>query len=112
VYHESRQRLLARAALIALRQQARNQRHALVQWPVVVEAARRQFDEVVADLDVRIAAVERELESVLADGAWAASAALVTSAPGIGTITAAWWLVTTVDFTLAPSPAALAAYAG
>jgi transposase len=34
VYHELRQRLLAREALIALRQQARNQRHALVQWPV------------------------------------------------------------------------------
>jgi transposase len=34
VYHELRQRLLAREALLALRQQAANQRHALVQWPV------------------------------------------------------------------------------
>ena len=34
VYHELRQRLLAREALIALRQYARNQRHALVQWPI------------------------------------------------------------------------------
>jgi transposase len=34
VYHELRQRLLAREALLALRQQAANQRHALMQWPV------------------------------------------------------------------------------
>ncbi len=111
-YHELRQRLVAREALVRLRQQARNQRHALVQWPVVVESARRQFDELIADLDRRIAAVERELEAALADGAWAASAAHLTSAPGIGAVTAAWLLVATVNFTLAPTPQALAAYAG
>lgn len=112
VYHELRQRLLAREALIGLRQQARDQRHALVQWPVAVEAARRQFDELIADSGERIATVERELEPVLTDGAWAASAAYLTSAPGIGAITAAWLLVATVDFTLPPGPEALAAYAG
>lgn len=112
VYHELRQRLLAREALIALRQYARNQRHALVQWPVVIESARRQFDEVVADLDERIAGLERELDLVVTNGAWAASAAVLTSAPGIGAITAAWLLVATVNFTLAPGPEALAAYAG
>ncbi len=111
-YHELRQRLLAREALISLRQQARNQRHALVQWPVVVEAARRQFDELIADLDARISTVERELDAVLAAGAWAASAASVTSAKGIGAVTAAWLLVATVNFTLAPGPESLAAYAG
>ncbi len=112
VYHELRQRLLAREALIALRQQARNQRHALVQWPVIVASAQRQFDEVIADLDERIASLDRELALVLTNGAWAASAAFLTSAPGIGAITAAWLLVATVNFTLAPSPEALAAYAG
>lgn len=111
-YHELRQRLLAREALAQLRQQARNQRHALLRWPVVVEAARRQFDELIADLDARVAAVERELEAALADGARADSAARLTSAPGIGPITAAWLLVATVNFTLAPGPEALAAYAG
>ena len=38
VYHEVRQRLVARDGLLAMRTQARNQRHALVQWPVVVAA--------------------------------------------------------------------------
>ena len=37
VYHEVRQRLVARDALLDMRQQIRNQRHALLQWPVVVE---------------------------------------------------------------------------
>jgi transposase len=112
VYHELRQRLLAREALLALRQQAANQRHALMQWPVVVASAQRQFDEVITDLDERSAAVEQELRLVLADGAWAESAAMLTSAPGIGVLTAAWLLVATVNFTLAPGPEALAAYAG
>lgn len=112
VYHELRQRLLAREALGTLRQQARNQRHALVQWPVLVASACRQFDEVIADLDQRIASMEQELNDVLAHGAWAASALLLTSAPGIGPITAAWLLVATVNFTLATSPEGLAAYAG
>ena len=34
VYHELRQRLVARDALMEMRQQARNQHHALRQWPV------------------------------------------------------------------------------
>ena len=34
VYHELRQRLLVRDGLLTMRQQARNQRHALHQWPV------------------------------------------------------------------------------
>jgi transposase len=76
------------------------------------ESAQCQFDEVIADLDERIASLDRELALVLANGAWAASAAFLTSAPGIGAITAAWLLVATVNFTLAPSPEALAAYAG
>ena len=112
VYHEVRQRLLAREALVAMRQQTRNQRHALLQWPVVVEAVRRHLDEVIADLDARIAALEREIASVLEESAWAESVACLTSAPGFGLLTAAWLLVTTVNFTLCPGPEAVTAYAG
>jgi transposase len=89
IYHELRQRLLAREAPISLRQRARDQRHALVQWPVEVASAQRQLDEVIEDLDERIGAVEHELGLVVANGAGAASAAFLTSAPGIGTIAAA-----------------------
>jgi transposase len=112
VYHELRQRLSARDALRELRQQARNQRHALAQWPVVVASVMTQLDELIADLDARISSLEQEIEQVLAQGEWASSAALLQSISGIGMLTAAWLLVLTVNFTRCPSAAALSNYAG
>ena len=112
VDHEVRQRLVARDALLAMRQQARNQRHALLQWPVVVEGVRRQLDELIADLDRRIAALEAEVAAVLEASEWAESLACVTSAPGIGLITAAWLLVSTRTFTLCSGPEAVTASVG
>ena len=112
VYHEVRQRLVARYGLLAMRTQARNQRHALLQWPVVVEGVRQHLDELIADLDRRVAALEREIAAVLEDGAWAQSLACLTSAPGIGLVTAAWLLVSTLNVTLCAGPDALTAYAG
>src|SRR6187551_2185474 len=93
VYHEARQRLVARDGLLAMRTQARNQRHALLQWPVVIAAVRQHLDELIADLDRRIAALEAEIAAVLREGAWAESLACLTSAPGIGLVTASWLLV-------------------
>ena len=83
VYHEVRQRLVARDALLAMRQQARNQRHALLQWPVVVEGVRQHLDELIADLDGRIAGLEAEIAAVLEASEWADSLACMTSAPGM-----------------------------
>ena len=40
-----------------MRQQARNQRHALQQWPVMVGSVLVQLDGVIADLDQRLASV-------------------------------------------------------
>jgi len=112
VDHEVRQRLVARDGLLTMRTQARNQRHALVQWPVVVVAVRQHLDELIADLDRRVAALEAEIAAVLRDGAWAESLACLMSAPGIGLVTAAWLLVGTLDFALCSGPEALTAYAG
>ena len=88
-----------RDALRQLRQQAHNQRHALAQWPVQIPSVMTHLDAVIADLDQRLAAVEQELDQVLHQGAWAASAALLESISGIGMLTAAWLLVLTVNFT-------------
>jgi transposase len=66
VYHEVRQRLVARDGLLAMRTQVRNQRHALLHWPVVVEAVRRHLDELIADLDRRIVSLDEEIAAVLA----------------------------------------------
>ena len=95
-----------------MRQQARNQRHALQQWPVTVASVLTQLDELIADLDQRLARLEDELAEVLANGAWAASAALLTRIPGIGLVTAAWLLVSTLNFSLCATPEQAAAYAG
>ena len=112
VYHEVRQRSVARDGLLAMRTQARNQRHALLQWPVVVAAVRQHLDELLADLDQRIAVLEAEISAVLKESVWAESLACLRSAPGIGLITASWLLVGTLNFALCAGPDALTAYAG
>jgi len=112
VYHEVRQRLVARDGLLAMRTQARNQRHALLQWPVVVAAVCQHLDELIADLDRRVAALEAEITAVLTGSVWAESLLCLTSAPGIGLVTASWLLVGTLNFALCAGPEALTAYAG
>jgi transposase len=112
VYHELRQRLSARDALLEMRKLARNHRHALSQWPVVVVSVLEQLDASIAELDCRISQLEDEIAQVLQDGAWAESASLLGSIPGIGMLTTAWLLVTTVNFTVAATPESLTAYAG
>jgi transposase len=112
VYHELRQRLVARDALAEMRQQVRNQRHALQQWPVVIASVLGQFDAVEADLDTRIAALDADIVAALQDGAWAESASLLQSIPGIGPTTTAWLLVTTLNFELCATPEAAVAYVG
>ncbi len=109
VYPEVRQRLLVRDGLVTMRQQARNQLHALIQWPVVGVGAAEQLTAVIADMDARIAVREGEIAPVLAASDWAASLGYLTSAPGIGLLIAAWLLVTTVNFTLGETPEAVAA---
>lgn len=112
VYHELRQRLVVRDGLLQMRQQARNQRHALAQWPVQVAEALQQLDAVITDLDTRIKTLEREVERVLCKGEWAASALLLGSIPGIGPVTTAWLLVATMNFAGCSSAEGVAAYAG
>lgn len=83
----------------------------LMQWPVVISRVQTQLDGLI-DLDARINVLDREIATALADGACATSAAVLASITGIGPITTAWLLVTTLNFTLCPTPEAAAAYAG
>jgi transposase len=112
VYHELRQRLVVRDGLIEMRTQARNQRHAIQQWPVRIASALDALNTVLTELDKQIATLEREIAEVLASGAWAASATVLLNTPGIGLVTTAWLLVGTLNFSLASSPEQLTAYAG
>lgn len=112
VYHEVRQRLLVRDGLLTMRTQARNQRHALEQWPVTIEAALAALDTVVAECDRQLQSLEREIATVLNEGAWAETAGLLASISGVGMVTTAWLLVSTLNFTACVSAEAAAAYAG
>ena len=113
VYHELLQRLAQRDALLDLRQQVRNQHHALLQQPTVIAAVRARMEALIATLSDQIAAVEAELVPALAqDAAWAAAAARLQSITGVGLLTASWLLVSTLCFTTCPTPEAATAYAG
>ena len=63
-------------------------------------------------MDRRIASLDGEIAAVLEASEWAESLACMTSAPGIGLITAAWLLVSTLNFTLCSGPEAVTAYVG
>lgn len=112
VYHELHQRLVARDGLLNMMQQARNQRHALQQWPVVVAAVLEQLDAVISDLEERITTLEQGIATILYDGAWAESALLLDGISGFGLITTAWLLVGTLNFTVATSAEQCTAYVG
>ncbi len=112
VYHELRQRLTAREGLMAMRHHARNQLHALHQWPVQIVAALQPLEQVVAELEKQIAGLDAAIAQVLRDGAWAASAELMQTITGIGPLTTAWAFVLTVNFQLCPTPEAATNYAG
>jgi transposase len=112
VYHELRQRLVSRDAVLSMRQQARNQRHALLQWPVVIAAVRDHLEALIAELEQHLAALSAEIAQVLADGAWADEASLLLSIKGIGRVTSAWLLVGTVNFQACASAESASAYVG
>jgi hypothetical protein len=63
-------------------------------------------------IDRRVARLDAEIAGALKASVWAESLACMCSAPGIGLVTAAWRLGSTLNFTLCPGPTALAAYAG
>jgi transposase len=116
VYHDLRQRLVARDGLLTMRGYplgvARNQLHALEQWPVRVAAVQQQMVQVIESLDEQVRTLEEAIAEVLADGAWAASAAHLQSIPGLGLVTAAWLVVGTVNFTTCATAEAAAHDAG
>jgi len=113
VYTELHQRLVHRDGLVAARTQFRNQLHALVQQPIVIASVQTRLESLIATLDEEIATVEQEIASALQqDEAWAAAAARLATISGLGTLTIAWMLTTTINFTLTVTPDAAANYAG
>jgi transposase len=113
VYAELAQRLAERDALVSMRQQVRNQHHALVQRPVVLASVRERQAALIATLDAQIVAVAAGVAAALRQAAaWAAAAARLLSITGVGLLTAVCLLVSTLNFTLTERPEAAAGYAG
>lgn len=113
VHTELQQRLVHRDGLVAARTQFRNQLHALVQQPVVIASVRTRLETLIASLTEEIATIEQEIAAALQqDEAWAAAAARLATISGFGTLTVAWILTTTINFTLTATPEAAANYAG
>jgi transposase len=113
VYEELEQRLVERESLLNIRQQLRNQLHALRHRTLVVAAVEARKQALLASIQAQIDAIEGEIEDLLGQHhAWTTSAHLLQGIPGVGTITAAWLLVATHNFTDCQSPKQLAAYVG
>ena len=113
IYYALQQRLAQRDDLLNLRQQVRNQLHALVQHPEVIAEVRARMEHLLATFEAQLTEVEAEITAALCqDSAWAAAATRLQSIKGVGWVTAAWTLVTTLNLTSCDTVDALTAYAG
>ena len=113
IYYELQQRLAQRDTLLDLQQQVRNQLHALDQLPEVIETVRQRFEHMLTTFATQLAAVEAEIMEVWQqDTVWATAGQRLQSIKGIGWVTAAWTLVSTLNFTTCDTVEALTAYAG
>jgi transposase len=113
IYHQLQQRLAHRDTLLDIRQQLRNQHHALLNNSIVVESVSRHMVELISAIDEQLHELEAELSSIIEqDSEWAVSIVLLQSIPGIGLITASLLVVLTLNFTTCPTPQAATSYAG
>lgn len=113
IFVELYQRLNERESLMQMRQQLCNQFHALSHCPSVIASVHTRMQFLIESLTEQILEVEAELDKALSlDSLWAASAIRLQTIPGIGLLTAAWLLVTTLNFTLCNTVEELTAYAG
>lgn len=113
IYYALQQRLAQRDDLLTLRQQVRNQLHALVQHPEIIPEVRAWMESLLATFEAQLTEVEAEIAMALSqDSVWAAAAQRLQSITGVGWVTAAWTLVTTLNFTSCDTVEALTAYAG
>ncbi len=113
IYEELRQRLIQRDAFLDMRVQESNRLHALEQRSMVIETVRQRSKDLITYLDAQIRELEREIGTALRqDHDWAEAAQRLLSIPGIGAVTTAWLLVSTLNFTLCENAKQLSAYAG
>jgi len=75
IYYALQQRLAQRDDLLNLRQQVRNQLHALVQHPEVIAEVHARMERLLATLEAQLTEVDSEIAAALSqDSTWAAAA--------------------------------------
>jgi transposase len=114
LYHELRQRLALRDSVLGLRQELRNQAHALAAGGQMVSAVRERHAQIIADLSSQLTELDAELAAVVASAAneWSASIARLQTIKGVGLQTAAWVVVLTLNFTACVDARHASSYAG
>ena len=99
--------------MLDLRQQVKNQLHALSVCPLIVPEVQSRMESLIATFTQQIKQVEKELEEVLdQDKEWAKSISLIQTIPGVGLLTACWMVVLTLNFTTCQRVESLTNYAG
>jgi transposase len=84
----------------------------LLQQPVIVDSVRSSLEELITQLEEQIEELGAEIAAALKQEAvWAAAAARLATVSGLGPITIAWVLTTTLNVTLTATPEAAANYA-
>ena len=79
----------------------------------MIASVQTRLETLITTLDKEIATLEQEIAAALQqEDAWAAAAARLATVTGLGTLTIAWILTTTLNFSLTITPEAAANYAG
>lgn len=114
VYHELHQRLQHRDQLIEMRQQLKNQLHALKAGAVVITSVRESMEQLITNFTTQLKQIEEEIEEAAYSqhAQWAKTIQLLQTIPGIGLMTAALLVAVYFNFTNCPSAQAAAQYAG
>ena len=113
IYQQLHQRLAQRLSLMDLRQQVKNQLHALSALPNVVEVVVERMHEQINLFDTQLSQVETEIEELAQrESEWRKTIDLLQTIPGIGLLTACIVVVYTLNFSLCHSAQQASHYAG
>jgi transposase len=113
IYQQLQQLLGQRANLLDLRQQVRNQLHALSALPMVVSTVVEQMHTLITTFEQQIVQIEAAIDELLKqENEWTKTIALLQTIPGIGQLTACLLVVYTLNFSICESAEQVTHYCG
>lgn len=113
IYHQLQQRLALRDSLLNVQGQLRNQLHALKHNRVVIPSVQAHLQQLIQTMTEQLRSIEAELQEVVSnDVEWGGAIVRLQSIKGIGLVSAAWLVVSTLNFTACPTVHSLTCYLG